>query len=131
MTAGRGFSVLSGMDWGLPQLSLNLKHFLLYRFSINALNQLCVHDLDYELEQVVYITVLAKDNGGVAPYNEGNALFTINVINDNDNSPYFVPYTAAVVLVEKVLYTNFLTLQVSAYIFEFSPSFKSQLTHFS
>ena len=102
------------MDWGLPQLSLNLKHFLLYRFSINALNQLCVRDLDYELEQVVYITVLGKDNGGVAPYNEGNALFTINVINDNDNSPYFVPYTAAIVLVEKLPYTNFLTLQVSA-----------------
>eukprot|EP00731_Ephydatia_muelleri_P027063 Em0018g1163a len=82
------------------------------RFSINATQHLCVHDLDYEVELVVNVTILAKDNGGVPPFNQGYAVFTINVINDNDNAPYFVPYNVSLSLLEQLGYSNFLTLQV-------------------
>lgn len=91
-----------------------VSHFI-HRFSINATQHLCVHDLDYEVELVVNVTILAKDNGGVPPFNQGYAVFTINVINDNDNAPYFVPYNVSLSLLEQLGYSNFLTLQVSVF----------------
>ena len=102
----------SGSAFSMGYAQTYVSHFV-HRFSINATQHLCVYDLDYEVELVVNVTILAKDNGGVPPFNQGYAVFTINVINDNDNAPYFVPYNVSLSLLEQLGYSNFLTLQVS------------------